>query len=205
MKALTDAVRYARNRLAAPIFFLALFCTMKIGGEIEDRALDSRVREYGQLNALPSEQAQKLIQLVEYARFRLSEDRTGIEMLFFICFALSLLRLKLTKPDALSQGPNDGLLTFLFFLIVAVASSGSSESACLYIHRAVEGRAYEEWVGLNSDQTRRLAIDLAYPLRQRSRTVVGLHEGVLAVGLILSAARWVWIASRSRKPTLETE
>jgi hypothetical protein len=158
--------------------------------------LQSRALEYASQSRLPSVQAQKLISLVDYARFRFAEDQQLVVGLFFACLALSLLRWQISRPHQSVNTVSDGLLPFLYFVILKAATTNYSNLALLRVQGTID-KYYQNQFGLSFEQARKLSEDLVFI---QSQSLVAASNGIcyfLVFGLLFTAARWLWLAKKS--------
>ena len=108
---------------------------------------------------------------------------------------LSLLRWKLSRPHELSDKASNGLLPFLYFLILNAVTTHHSEVAFLRIQQVID-KYYQDQFGLSADQAWRLAEDLVYVESKSFGWVSNGMDGFLVFGLLFTAGRWVWVAQR---------
>jgi hypothetical protein len=188
--------RHFLNGLAQPSFFLALSGSIWAYGRFFNLGLQSRALEYASQSGLPSVQAQKLILFVDYARFKFAEDQQLVVELFFACLALSLLRWQISRPHQSVTTASDGLLPFLYFVILNAATTNYSNLALLHVQRTID-KYYQNQFGLSFEQARKLSEDLVFI---QSQSLVAASNGIgyfLVFGLLFTAARWLWLAKKS--------
>ena len=190
MNLLSGIIRYSKNRLFVPFFFIALICIVKIYGDYNAWAVKMRVAEYIESNEFPSDQVHSLTVSVGRALSRFSQDRSSNHHLLYFCFAISLIRWRLVKSDECIHKHRNGILWFMFFVILIALTHNYHQMLSRQVYNALA--LYKDRFQLNEQEVARLALDLVYV---RTKTAIHIDKAFnifISLGFLLTACRWIW-------------